>query len=130
MNVEIDFQLLVSDGSSTSFITNGKYHIQEEFKTLTFIEQTDLKSLTKIYIYTDKVVIKRTGKIQMDMSFSLKETTMVNLKTDFAYELQMNNYTKYLQITPDQIQAIYQTETDKEQNITHNLMIKWKNVNQ
>lgn len=36
----------------------------------------------------------------------------------------MNNYTKYLEINENSLQIVYQTETDKEQNLTHNLFLK------
>lgn len=40
----------------------------------------------------------------------------------------MNNYTKYLEIDENSLQIVYQTETDKEQNVTHNLSLKWSDI--
>ena len=38
-NVEINFNLYVSDGTNTSFITNGKYIEFNEFRRINFIEE-------------------------------------------------------------------------------------------
>ena len=62
----------------------------------------------------------------MTMEYVENEITTVYMKTDFNYELSMNNFTKRLIIGEDFIDVIYQTETDKEENLTHNLVIKWK----
>ncbi len=126
MKVEVDFQLLVSDGSSTSFITEGILEERIDYKFLSFIEQSDIKALTKIKIYKDKVLLERNGSICMKMEYILNESTTVYMKTDFNYELSMNNYTKYLNVQDNFIQIIYQTEMDIEQDITHNLMIHWQ----
>ena len=39
----------------------------------------------------------------------------------------MNCTTLFLEILYKEIKVVYQTETDKEQNLTHNLLIKWTN---
>ena len=123
--VEVDFKLLVSDGNMTSFVTDGLYEKKEGFNRLTFVEQTDIKALTKIDIYNDKILLDRKGSIHMKMEYIMNESTMVYMKTDFNYELSMSNYTKFVKIEDNLIEVIYQTETDKEQNLTHQLVISW-----
>lgn len=125
-NVEIEFNLYVSDGSKTSFITDGKYIEFDNFKRINFIEETEIKADTYVDIYKDKILLDRRGTIHMTMEYIENETTTVYMKTDFNYELSMNNFTKRLIIGEDYIDVIYQTETDKEENLTHNLVIKWK----
>ena len=123
-NVEIEFNLYVSDGSKTSFITDGKYIEFDNFKRINFIEETEIKADTYVDIYKDKILLDRRGTIHMTMEYIENETTTVYMKTDFNYELSMNNFTKRLIIGEDYIDVIYQTETDKEENLTHNLVIK------
>jgi uncharacterized beta-barrel protein YwiB (DUF1934 family) len=125
-NVEIEFNLYVSDGSKTSFITDGKYIELDNFKRINFIEETEIKADTYVDIYKDKILLDRRGTIHMTMEYVENEITTVYMKTDFNYELSMNNFTKRLIIGEDFIDVIYQTETDKEENLTHNLVIKWK----
>ena len=125
-NVEIEFNLYVSDGSKTSFITDGKYIEFDNFKRINFIEETEIKADTYVDIYKDKILLDRRGTIHMTMEYIENETTTVYMKTDFNYELSMNNFTKRLITGEDYIDVIYQTETDKEENLTHNLVIKWK----
>ena len=125
-NVEIEFNLYVSDGSKTSFITDVKYIEFDNFKRINFIEETEIKADTYVDIYKDKILLDRRGTIHMTMEYIENETTTVYMKTDFNYELSMNNFTKRLIIGEDYIDVIYQTETDKEENLTHNLVIKWK----
>ena len=125
-NVEIDFNLYVSDGASTSFITNGKYVEFSEFKRINFIEETEIKADTYIDIYKDKVLLERKGQIYMKMEYELNKTNTVYMKTDFNYELSMDSFTKKLEIGQNYIDIIYQTETDKEEGLTHNLVVKWK----
>lgn len=125
-NVEIEFNLYVSDGSKTSFITDGKYIEFDNFKRINFIEETEIKADTYVDIYKDKILLDRRGTIHMTMEYIENETTTVYMKTDFNYELSMNNFTNRLIIGEDYIDVIYQTETDKEENLTHNLVIKWK----
>lgn len=125
-NVEIEFNLYVSDGSKTSFITDGKYIEFDNFKRINFNEETEIKADTYVDIYKDKILLDRRGTIHMAMEYIENETTTVYMKTDFNYELSMNNFTKRLIIGEDYIDVIYQTETDKEENLTHNLVIKWK----
>ena len=125
-NVEIDFNLYVSDGSNTSFITNGKYIEFNEFRRINFIEETEIKADTYIDIHKDKVVLERNGQIYMKMEYELNKINTVYMKTDFNYELSMDSFTKKLEIGDDYINIIYQTETDKEEGLTHNLVVKWK----
>ena len=125
-SVEIDFNLYVSDGSNTSFITTGKYIEFNEFIRINFIEETEIKADTYIDIYKDKVVLERIGQIYMKMEYELNKTNTVYMKTDFNYELSMDSFTKKLEIGDKYIDVIYQTETDKEEGLTHNLVVKWK----
>ena len=124
-NVEINFNLYVSDVANTSFITNGKYIEFNEFIRINFIEETEIKADTYIDIYKDKVVLERKGQIYMKMEYELNKTNTVYMKTDFNYELSMDSFTKKLEIGDDYIDIIYQTETDKEEGLTHNLVVKW-----
>lgn len=125
-SVEIDFNLYVSDGANTSFITTGKYIEFSNFRRINFIEETEIKADTYIDIYKDKVVLERNGQIYMKMEYELNKTNTVYMKTDFNYELSMDSFTKKLEIGDDYIDIIYQTETDKEEGLTHNLVVKWK----
>ena len=125
-SVEIDFNLYVSDGANTSFITTGKYIEFSEFRRINFIEETEIKADTYIDIYKDKVVLERNGQIYMKMEYELNKTNTVYMKTDFNYELSMDSFTEKLEIGDDYVDIIYQTETDKEEGLTHNLVVKWK----
>lgn len=125
-SVEIDFNLYVSDGANTSFITTGKYIEFSNFRRINFIEETEIKADTYIDIYKDKVVLERNGQIYMKMEYELNKTNTVYMKTDFNYELSMDSFTKKLEIGDDYVDIIYQTETDKEEGLTHNLVVKWK----
>lgn len=127
-NIEVDFNLSVTNGETTSFVTDGIYEKYDEFIMISFIEQTDILSKTSVYIYNDKVIIKRDGQIKMEMTYILGVETIVSLTTDFNYQLSMRNYTQRLIIKEDQIEVVYQTETDVEQNVVHKLCLKWSNV--
>lgn len=126
VNIEIDFNLYVSDGTNTSFITNGKYIEFKDFRRINFIEETEIKADTYIDIYKDKVLLERKGQIYMKMEYELNKINTVYMKTDFNYELSMDSFTKKLEIGDDYIDIIYQTETDKDEGLTHNLVVKWK----
>lgn len=125
VNIEVDFNLIVSDGNNTSFKTDGTYEKFDDFERLTFVELTDIKATTYVDIYADRIKLVRDGVIKMDMEYNLKCDTLVKLVTDFNYELSMNCTTLFLEKRYKEIKVIYQTESDKEQNITHNLLIKW-----
>ena len=127
--IEVDFNLLVSDGSMTSFITDGLYEEFDDYIEISFTEETQIKANTKVDIYKDKVMIQRMGEINMEMEYIMGMDTTLHLTTDFNYQLSMNNYTKYLEINENSLQIVYQTETDKEQNLTHNLFLKWADIN-
>ena len=127
--IEVDFKLLVSDGSMTSFITYGLYEEFDDYIEISFTEETQIKANTKVDIYKDKVMIQRMGEINMEMEYIMGMDTTLHLTTDFNYQLSMNNYTKYLEINENSLQIVYQTETDKEQNLTHNLFLKWADIN-
>mgnify|MGYP000797389680 FL=1 len=123
--IEVDFKLLVSDGS----ITDGLYEEFDDYIEISFTEETQIKANTKVDIYKDKVMIQRMGEINMEMEYIMGMDTTLHLTTDFNYQLSMNNYTKYLEINENSLQIVYQTETDKEQNLTHNLFLKWADIN-
>lgn len=126
--VEIDFKLLVSDGTSTMFTTEGTYEEFKDFRRIQFYEQTELKALTIIDIYEEKIILNRKGnELSMKMEYIKNTDTTVFLNTNFNYELSMNCTTLFLEILYKEIKVVYQTETDKEQNLTHNLLIKWTN---
>ena len=126
--VEIDFKLLVSDGTSTMFTTEGTYEEFKDFRRIQFYEQTELKALTIIDIYEEKIILNRKGnELSMKMEYIKNTDTTVFLTTNFNYELSMNCTTLFLEILYKEIKVVYQTETDKEQNLTHNLLIKWTN---
>lgn len=128
-NVEINFSLEATDGSNVLFTTNGTLEQINNILRLQFIEQTELKANTIVDIYQDKVIIKRSGPVEMQMEYIMNEDTIAHLTTDFNYQLSMNNHTDYLEINDNQIQIVYQTEFDKEQKITHKLVIKWTLIN-
>lgn len=126
--VEIDFKLLVSDGTSTMFTTEGTYEEFKDFRRIQFYEQTELKALTIIDIYEEKIILNRKdNELSMKMEYIKNTDTTVFLTTNFNYELSMNCTTLFLEILYKEIKVVYQTETDKEQNLTHNLLIKWTN---
>lgn len=126
--VEIDFKLLVSDGTSTMFTTEGTYEEFKDFRRIQFYEQTELKALTIIDIYEEKIILNRKGnELSMKMEYIKNTDTTVFLTTNFNYDLSMNCTTLFLEILYKEIKVVYQTETDKEQNLTHNLLIKWTN---
>ena len=127
--IEVDFKLLVSDGSMTPLITDGLYEEFDDYIEISFTEETQIKANTKVDIYKDKVMIQRMGEINMEMEYIMGMDTTLHLTTDFNYQLSMNNYTKYLEINENSLQIVYQTETDKEQNLTHNLFLKWADIN-
>lgn len=127
--IEIKFDLRVSSGESTSFITEGSCEKTKDFTKLCFIEQTDLLANTEVYIYNNKVIIKRSGQIKMEMTYIEGEESIVYLMTDFNYQLSMRNFTQKLEITDSSIVVVYQTETDIEQGVTHTLCLKWSNIN-
>ncbi len=127
--INVEFNLSVNDGTQTSFETNGTI---EEFKELTricFLEISEIKALTTVDIYKDKVTIKRNGAIKMYMEYILGVTTMVSLDTEFHYHIDMESYTQELIISDNYIYVKYQTETDKEQNLYHVLDLKWQKIN-
>lgn len=127
-NIEIDFKLLVSDGTSTMFTTDGTYEEFDGFKRIKFYEETEFRALTTVDIYNDKVTLERIGDtISMKMEYIMGIDTTVFLTTDFNYELSMNCTTLFLETLYRELKIVYQTETDKEQNLTHNLLIKWTN---
>lgn len=46
--IEVDFKLLVSDGSMTSFITDGLYEEFDDYIEISFTEETQIKANTKV----------------------------------------------------------------------------------
>lgn len=129
MDIELNFSMDTTDGANISFVTNGKLFDTKEYRLISFIEQTDTFALTKVYIYKDLVKIIRTGKILTEMTFIDGDETNAFLSTDFNYSLTMLNMTKKLTISDDNIYIVYQTTTDKEQNIDHILRLKWSKIN-
>ena len=84
--------------------------------------------MTIIDIYEEKIILNRKGnELSMKMEYIKNTDTTVFLTTNFNYELSMNCTTLFLEILYKEIKVVYQTETDKEQNLTHNLLIKWTN---
>lgn len=128
MKVNVKFSLLTTGDSSLSFETVGMFRIVNDEKVLTFIEQTDMHLPTTIYINEKKniVTVKRSGQIVSTMEFDETKETMSYFKVDNQYEISMYTYTNYLLINKDEIQIVYQTEIDKEQNINHQLKVKWE----
>ena len=106
--IEVDFKLLVSDGSMTSFTTDGLYEEFDDHIEISFTEETQIKANTKVDIYKDKVMIQRMGEINMEMEYIMGMDTTLHLTTDFNYQLSMNNYTKYLEISENSLQIVYQ----------------------
>jgi len=126
MDVTIDFTLNTTDGTSIRFFTNGELVNYDNYKRLTFIEQTDALLDTVVDIYSNKVLITRTGKIYMKMEFDLTNDTTVVLKTENNFEVKMLNKTESLLIEDGFIEIIYQTEMDKEHGVHHQLKLIYK----
>ena len=128
MKVKVKFSLETTDENSLTFETTGILRIDEEEKALTFIEQTDMHLPTTIYINEKQntVTIKRTGQIESKMIFDQLKETLSLFKVDYQYEISMYTHTTYLLIKESEIQIIYQTEIDKEQNVSHQLKVKWE----
>ena len=128
MKVKVKFSLETTDENSLTFETTGILRIDEEEKALTFIEQTDMHLPTTIYINEKQntVTIKRTGQIESKMIFDQLKETLSLFKVDNQYEISMYTHTNYLLIKESEIQIIYQTEIDKEQNVSHQLKVKWE----
>ena len=128
MKVKVKFSLETTDENSLTFETTGILRIDEEEKVLTFIEQTDMHLPTTIYINEKQntVTIKRTGQIESKMIFDQVKETLSLFKVDNQYEISMYTHTNFLSIKESEIQIIYQTEIDKEQNVSHQLKVKWE----
>ncbi len=128
MKVKVKFSLETTDENSLTFETTGVLRIDEEEKVLTFIEQTDMHLPTTIYINEKQntVTIKRTGQIESKMIFDQVKETLSLFKVDNQYEISMYTHTNFLSIKESEIQIIYQTEIDKEQNVSHQLKVKWE----
>ena len=128
MKVKVKFSLETTDENSLTFETTGILKIDEDEKVLTFIEQTDMHLPTTIYINEKQntVTIKRTGQIESKMIFDQVKETLSLFKVDNQYEISMYTHTNFLLIKESEIQIIYQTEIDKEQNVSHQLKVKWE----
>jgi uncharacterized beta-barrel protein YwiB (DUF1934 family) len=124
--VMVNFLIEATDGSSVTFMTPGPLIDYEDHKELTFIEENDAKLETTVSIYPAHLVIERTGDLKMKMEFKIGQTTYVKMKTNFKFELTMACVTHSLLIEPNLIDVIYQTDTDRENNITHHLRIKFE----
>lgn len=127
--INVDFSLAVSDGSVTSFQTNGMIEHFKDMMRICFLEVSEIKAMTTVDIYNDKVSIKRVGAIKMYMEYIEGQTSKVSLDTDFNYHIDMDSFTYKLDILENSLYIMYQTETDKEQNITHTLTLKWEKIN-
>ncbi len=125
MVVNVNFVLNESSGESLNFIADGELQKLADCTKLTFIEQTDLKLKTELYIYKDMVELKRYGKVTMSMEYNLSKETNADMNID-GFEISMLCTTNFLDIKKDRIEVIYQTELDRENDITHQLMISWQ----
>lgn len=126
MNVDVEFTLNSTDGTSTSFFTEGVLETKKGIKRLKFIEETDAGLDTVVDIYTNRVVLTRTGKLYMKMEFNPLQETLVHLKTDKKFEIKMLNKTFDLLLDDNKFNAIYQTEMDKDRGVHHQLLIKYR----
>jgi uncharacterized beta-barrel protein YwiB (DUF1934 family) len=124
--VTVTFLIEATDGSSLSFITDGRLTEDDKSRTLFFVEQTDAKLDTKVTILPEHVIIERFGVLNMTMDFIIGQTTYVKMQTNFKFELTMECVTQSMRIEGNLIDIIYQTDTDRENDITHHLLIKFE----
>jgi uncharacterized beta-barrel protein YwiB (DUF1934 family) len=124
--VTVTFLIEATDGSSLSFITDGRLTEDDKSRTLFFVEQTDAKLDTKVTILPEHVIIERFGVLNMTMDFIIGQTTYVKMQTNFKFELTMECVTQSMRIEGNLIDIMYQTDTDRENDITHHLLIKFE----
>jgi hypothetical protein len=65
--VTVSFLIEATDGSSLTFITDGRLSEDDLSRTLFFVEQTDTKLDTKVTILPEHVIIERFGVLNMTM---------------------------------------------------------------
>ena len=124
----INFCLNSTDTKEVMFETEGIVKVVDNKTIIDFIEQTELKLHTKVIISSTKVVIERTGKVEMQLVCDYLKDDFVYMKIDKEYEISMINHTILLDVKDDNILVIYQTEMDKENNTTHQLKLSWKYI--
>jgi uncharacterized beta-barrel protein YwiB (DUF1934 family) len=124
--VTVSFLIEATDGSSLTFITDGRLSEDDLSRTLFFVEQTDTKLDTKVTILPEHVIIERFGVLNMTMDFIIGQTTYVKMQTNFKFELTMECVTQNMTVQSNSIDIIYQTDSDRENNITHHLLIKFE----
>lgn len=124
----INFCLSTTGSTEVKFQTEGIVRKQDNVIILDFIEQTDLKLHTKVSATTNKVIVERKGSLEMKLVCDLVKDDIVYMKVDKAYEIKMINHTDLLLVDEESILVIYQTEMDKENNITHQLKLSWEYI--
>ena len=126
--IQLTFCLSETDGTEIYFETNGILNQQEHKTRLLFKEELEGKTPTIIEIDNNipKIVVKRLGEIHTHIEYQLGIVTQAIMRTNFNYELKMATYTMVLEIEPNSLKVVYQTENDKEQNQQHELDIKWQ----
>lgn len=125
--VTINYLLSGTDGTELLFETTGTLYEENEIKILNFVEETEDSIRTKVIIHKDYVELLRSGIITMYTSFVKSKETLMVISTIFGHKIEMLTKTITLIINSDNIYVKYQTEMDKEKNITHTLILKWKN---
>ncbi len=123
--INIIFHLRQNELNDVSFNIEGTIEEKKEYTRIIFDEPIDNGAKTVIDIYNNRVFLKRLGDIKTKMEYIENEETIVSIDTDFGYQLKMNNFTKKLKRYDNGIDIIYQTESDKEQNVEHRLSLKW-----
>lgn len=124
--VMVNFLIEATDGSSVTFDTPGTLIEHDDHRDLIFNEENDAKLKTTIHIYPTHLLLERFGDLQMFMEFKIGQTTYVKMKTNFKFELSMACLTQSLLIESNLIDVIYQTDSDRERDITHHLHIKFE----
>lgn len=123
--VDIQFELLSSDGAELMFSTTGDVAYGNNVILLSFTENTDLELEDKVYIYKDKIQLYREGFISSFQTFIKNEDTIIQIKSKSGYEIIATTFTFDLKINNNDIFVKYKTELDYEKGIIHIFKIKW-----
>lgn len=124
--VNLHFLLQSSDGNEIIFDTEATLEYGQGLIILNFIEQTDLELKTKVLIEPQKVELMREGMLKMHLIFTEGIVTTATMKTNFDYEISMENETLHLEVHENWLDVVYRTTMDKERGVTHHLRLKWQ----
>ena len=103
----------MKDGSNISeYKTVGNYDSTDEYISLEFKEK-DTGMSSVYYIYDDKLVLHRSGAMDMKLEFILNKQTKSNVKTDFGYNMDIVVNTLFYEFDTNQIKLKYELDIDK-----------------